>query len=408
MNDPLSLTRIIDIDRLVEVQEKLANLMGVSVVTVDKDGTPISRLNNFSPVCQLVRSTELGMSRCIECDRQAIRRSLAEGRSISYNCHVGLKDCCVPIIVNGEAIGAVLGGQVLLSENDECLVDVEAVAQEFNLPRAKLEEAIEKIPVVAPDYLHVCIEVYEIVANYSKEMGLKHLAQQELLEETQEKLEYEKRAKHAELKSIEAQINPHFLFNTLNSIARMAMFEAADVTEEMIYNLSDLLRYNLKQKDDFPSIEQEIKNIHRYLSLQKMRYQDRLEYTIVVDPGVKNYLVPAMIVQPIVENAIIHGLEPLSQGGLLEISVKKQAENIHIFVKDTGVGFTESKKREVLATHSSEEKGLGFLNSHLRIQDIFGKEFGAFIDSDDRFSTIIEIVFPAITFKEKIKKGVRV
>lgn len=405
MSEQLSIKEIIDIDRLIAVQEKLADLTGISVVTVDRDGTPISRLNNFSPVCQLVRSTSLGMDRCIECDRQAIKRALAAERSISYNCHVGLKDCCVPIVVKGEVIGAVLGGQVLLSENDECLIDVDAVSEEFAVPKEKLREAISKIPVVAPEYLQMCIEVYELVANYSKEMGLKYLAQQQVLEETREKMEYENRAKYAELKSIEAQINPHFLFNTLNSIARMAMFESATVTEEMIFNLSDLLRYNLKQKDDFPEIEQEIKNIHRYLLLQKMRYQERLEYSISVDEGLENYLVPAMIIQPIVENAIIHGLEPLSEGGRLEIIVKKYGDDLHIYVKDTGVGFTAAKKKEVLATHSSEEKGLGFLNSHLRIQDIFGKQYGAFIEEDEQFSTIIKIIFPAITYKEKIKKG---
>ncbi|MEQ2466048.1 sensor histidine kinase [Niallia hominis] len=404
MND-ISLQDIIDVDRLAEVQEKLSDMMSVSAVTVDRDGTPISNLNNFSPLCQLIRSTEKGQERCILCDKKACELAIHLGAAISYDCHIGLKDCCAPIVVDNVMVGAVLGGQVLLNDAklEDNIQNLMKLEKEFDLPHEELINAIDKIPVVKFDYLKKCLDLYKLIANYSKEMGLKYLAQQKLLDETQKKLEFEQRAKYAELKSIEAQINPHFLFNTLNSIARMAMFEEANDTEEMIFNLSDLLRYNLRQINEFPTLHTEMENIRRYLLLQKVRYQDRLNYSILLDSKLEKFLIPSMILQPLVENAIIHGLEPLSYGGRLEIECLEVDDQLKILIKDTGIGIPESKKATLLDSNCFNGH-LGVMNSHLRIQDYFGKVYGLKLMNNDQYTTIIELTFPKITTKAQIRK----
>ncbi|WP_440897506.1 sensor histidine kinase [Amphibacillus sp. Q70] len=394
-----TLQEVINIDILADVQKKMSNLVGISVVTVDHQGRPVGDLNNFTPFCQLVRSSQVGSKKCIECDALAEKRAFHNRKPMIYDCHYGLKDCCVPIIVDDKLLGAVLGGQVLVhdasSENPKEKFDVEQLSEELHIPKAQLEEAIEQIVVVEYDYLIECVDFYQVLANHFKEMGLKSIAQNQLLEESREKLEYEKRAKYAELKTIEAQINPHFLFNTLNSIARIAMMENADHTEEMIFNLSDLLRYNLKQIEEFPTIGDEIENIKRYLFIQKTRYQSRLTYNISVDSELLNYCLPSMILQPIVENAIIHGLEPLAKGGEVYISVRKQGNDIIIAVHDTGIGFDQHTFESLLDVDQNAPTGLGVINSHLRLKDYFGERYGLFYTQKDGYKTVAEITFPA-------------
>lgn len=407
--DDLTLTDVIDVEVLVDVQRKLANLVGISVVTADAKGKPVGTLNNFSPFCQLIRSSKIGNERCIKCDALAEKRAYERRKPIIDDCHMGLKDCCVPIIVEDKLLGGVLGGQVLVEGEDDPKekFDIPQIAEDLDLDEADLKAAIEEIKVVDPQYLKDCIDFYVVLANFFTEMGIKSLTQQLLLEETQKKLDYERRLKIAKLKTVEAQVNPHFLFNTLNSIARVAMLEDATETEELIYNLSDLLRYNLKQSEEFPMIRNEIKNIKRYLSIQKVRYGDRLNYEINIPEQVMDYCIPSMILQPIVENSIIHGIEPVADGGSIEISAKKVNDNIFILIKDTGVGFNKLKALQIISGNESESKnGIGFKNTHLRLQNYFGENFGLNILDDPSYSTTIEISLPAFTnyqqYKEKV------
>ncbi|MBO1305657.1 PocR ligand-binding domain-containing protein [Enterococcus sp. 669A] len=407
--EKLHLTDVIDIDLLQNVQDKLSKLVNVSVVTVDSEGNPVGDLNNFTPFCDLVRSSNVGAQQCIACDAQAEKKSFLENRSITYDCHLGLKDCCVPIIVDGELLGAVLGAQVLIKdpnseEDPRKKFNVPELAAQLEVTESKLQEAIDQLAIVEESYLQDCVDLYELIANYLKEMGLKSIAQKQFVQEYQEKLAYEKRLKSAELKTIEAQINPHFLFNTLNTIARIAMKENAEDTEEMIYNLSDLLRYNLRQTEEFPTLESELANIKRYLYIQKTRYQDRLNYTIDVPDELLQCCIPNMIMQPIVENAIIHGIEPLLKGGQVAVSVTKEDDSIIVDVSDTGVGMSEFIKSTILDYSASKKHpGLGVNNSHLRLKDYFGEGYGLVLEKKEGFATTVKIIFPAFTDIRQLK-----
>ena len=410
-NENLHLTDVIDIDLLHNVQDKLSSLVDVSVVTVDSEGKPVGDLNNFTPFCDLVRSSKNGSKLCIACDARAEKRSFADRKSITYDCHLGLKDCCVPIIVDEKLLGAVLGGQVLIKEpNSEKdprdKFDVHKMASELEVSEERLQNVIDQIAVVEEKYLQDCVDLYELIANYLKEMGLKSIAQKQFVEEYQEKLAFEKRLKNAELKTIEAQINPHFLFNTLNTIARIALKENAEDTEEMIHTLSDLLRYNLRQVEEFPTLKNELANIKRYLYIQKTRYQNRLDYSIEVSDEVLSYCIPNMIMQPIVENSIIHGIEPLLSGGKVLISIKKESDIVIVEVSDTGVGMSAEVQANLLnSTSGKRHHGLGVNNSHLRLKDYFGDNYGLQIEKRRGYSTTVKIVFPAFTDIRQLQRG---
>lgn len=410
-SEELHLVDVIDISVLQSVQNKLAKLVGISVVTVDDEGHPVGNMNNFTPFCGLVRSTKIGSQKCINCDAAAEIKSFNLNKSIVYDCSFGLKDCCVPIIVNNKLLGAVLGGQVLVRDSYEGdpreSIDVKKIADELHISQSKVQKAVDSIAVVEEKYLQDCIEFYELIANYLVEMGLKSIAQQQLINESKAKIEFEKRMKNAELKTIEAQINPHFLFNTLNTIARIALTEEAEVTEDMIYNLSDLLRYNLRQTEEFPTIEAELSNIKRYLAIQKTRYQERLDYDISIPHDMLTYCIPNMILQPIVENAIIHGIEPLLNGGKVSITASMKDDVVRLDISDTGVGVSEEIKKDILdPINHHKNPGLGVNNSHLRLKDYFGNVYGLSFEEIPGYSTTVRISFPAFHDIKQLKREV--
>lgn len=206
---------------------------------------------------------------------------------------------------------------------------------------------------------------------------------------------YEERKKSdlAKLKTLESQMNPHFIFNTLNSINRMAFFEDAPKTEEMLYTLSDFLRYNLKDFEEFPSLKKEIENIKRYLFIQEIRFGERLKYSINIDNKLLDYRIPSMMIQPLVENAIIHGIQPKAKGGIINIDIEKNEDNILVKIIDTGIGM-DCKKIDSLLKDNSRDVGLGISNSNNRIKSYFGEEYGLDIISEMDNKTIVQIRIP--------------
>lgn len=147
--------------------------------------------------------------------------------------------------------------------------------------------------------------------------------------------------RETEYKALQAQINPHFLFNCLDTISLTALTEGAEETQELIFALSDLLRNLLKHTEEVITLREEMKYVEDYLFLQKARFADRIQVVTQVDEGVWNARIPKFILQPLVENAVVHGLEPSLTGGTLTITAGKDEKNdLVITVADTGVAWT--------------------------------------------------------------------
>ena len=158
-----------------------------------------------------------------------------------------------------------------------------------------------------------------------------------------EKLEAEKRLEAMKLEVLKNQVNPHFLFNTLNVIGGMAMLENAETTEKMIMALSNLFRYNLKNPDPEAILTQELNVVKDYMYIQQMRFGERISYSIRCEVDTNTVLIPTFTFQPLVENAIIHGLSPKEEGGKIYIRVwSREGENMITF-HDTGIGMSEEK-----------------------------------------------------------------
>ena len=197
--------------------------------------------------------------------------------------------------------------------------------------------------------------------------------------ETQEKLKLENELRQAALKNelaaIKAQLNPHFLYNVFNTISASIPAEN-EKTRHMIAQLSDLFRYQLKAtKEDLVTIEEELEFVTNYLQLEKARFEERLHVDIDVEESLLQEKIPPMLLQPIVENAIKHGLSSIIEGGSISISIYKENEKLHFEIADTGIG--------VLDKNSLLNKGIGLTNTQLRLEKNYNSTL-KFIDNQPK------------------------
>ncbi len=223
----------------------------------------------------------------------------------------------------------------------------------------------------------------------------KRLAQIKLHEEALEKIEVEKRLESMKLELLKSQINPHFLFNTLNVIAGMANLEEAATTEKMITALSGLFRYNLKTHEVEVQLARELKVAEDYMYLQQMRFGSRISYEtdIRVD---ENVLVPAFMLQPLVENAILHGAACKEDSTRIKVRIWENEEYLKIAVIDSGAGIEREelkalRKRVVMDDY--KHNGIGVGNIYKRIMSMYeGSTFNIY--SIYRKGTLVKICIP--------------
>jgi sensor histidine kinase YesM len=176
--------------------------------------------------------------------------------------------------------------------------------------------------------------------------------------------ELEARLAQAKLQALHMQLQPHFLFNTLNAIS-MLVHKDPHAADEMIANLSDLLRASLNTRSPEITLSQEMELVDKYLAIQQVRFADRLTIRKNLEAGALQQRVPALILQPLIENAVKHGLEPKPGPGKLEIHAAVQDGCLRIRVEDDGVG---------TANQGSENHGIGLANTRDRLRELYGPE----------------------------------
>lgn len=188
----------------------------------------------------------------------------------------------------------------------------------------------------------------------------------------------------AQMKSLQMQINPHFLYNTLDTINWMARMKQADEVGDMAAALGNMMRYSLAKKS-FATLEEEIKNLKDYLFIQNFRYGDKMRAEIKIADDLMHYYIPKLLIQPILENAIVHGIEDKLDKGYITIAAWQQNNDLYIQVEDDGVGMTEVAIAQILnEDYAPKKKGhtsIGIVNVNRRIQMIYGPDYGLLIQS---------------------------
>ena len=211
--------------------------------------------------------------------------------------------------------------------------------------------------------------------------------------------------KQAEIKALQNQINPHFLYNTLDCIRGMAIEQGADNIEEMTRALSGMFRYSISRKGKTKALmEEELANVNNYLRIQQYRFRNKINITETIDPAAKKCCVPKLLIQPIVENAVFYGLEPKTGERNLNIEAYCTGKKLIVKVEDNGVGMSFDKLRTIndamCSGVSIGDNGrgtqLGIVNVNERLRLLYGEEFGLRIFRGPNVGTTIEMVLPII------------
>jgi len=209
----------------------------------------------------------------------------------------------------------------------------------------------------------------------------------------------QKRKREAELKTLQAQIKPHFLYNTLYTIQWMAGEHGAQEVVRIVGALANLFRIGLSKGKEMIPVHEELEHVRSYLMIQKARYEDKLIYEINYEEEILNYRVLKLILQPLVENAIYHGIHAKRGGGTIKITARMDKEKLYFSVADDGIGMTEEKLAELRKSLDSQHgeaarTGFGIFNVNERIRLSFGSEYGLQYTSVAQEGTKVEIWHP--------------
>lgn len=213
----------------------------------------------------------------------------------------------------------------------------------------------------------------------------------------QENTEQQEAKRKSELKALQMQINPHFLYNTLDSIIWMAEGRKEQEVITMVSSLARLFRISISKGREIIDIGSEVEHVGHYLTIQKIRYKDKLDYEIDVDQDIKRFKTVKIILQPLVENAIYHGIKNKSSPGKVTIRGRRTDRGIELSVSDDGIGMSwETMARLSGAASDDAKRGLGVRNVDERIKLYFGKQYGLDFESAEDKGTTVFIRLPAI------------
>lgn len=242
----------------------------------------------------------------------------------------------------------------------------------------------EDVEVYSQDELSIMANAFNAmkhsIRNYIKELHNKADTESQLLEQQIENLRMQSLLADAEMKALQMQINPHFLFNTLNAGVQLAMIEGADRTSTFLDNMAKIFRYNVKSLDRKVRIKDEIDTIKAYENLFFVRFGDIMKFEYDIDESLLDIDVPPLIIQPLVENATIHGIGNLERGGVINISLYKSGGTARIGVRDNGAGMSEETRQKILKCQrfdsgiSGHMTGIGIYNVVQRLRLFFNCE----------------------------------
>lgn len=406
----IQITDIFEPIFLQHLQDSFSEATGLAAIFVDYLGNPIVKYSNFTEHCLAVRKLPGCLDYCMHSDAHGGLESAKKGEPAIYVCHAGLVDLAVPIMVKGKYIGAILAGQVRIPEEEMKTLPIGAPGKITNYYNdAEITKLRNKTTFTTLDRVRAAGRLLFYLTNYLVDRQLMTVMQRELhdtnlelMEEVKQRSEAEAALKESELRAIQAQINPHFFFNVLNTIGLLAMGEGATKTQEMIYRFSDLLRYTLgKSQNDFVTLKEELEHTKNYLYIQKVRHGDRLRYDFDVDEELYNIMCPFMTVQPFVENAIKYAVEPSKDGAHIDITAHREGDDVVLHIIDDGVGISEARIDELMDSDkpikSKKGTGIGVRNANKRLKYYYGPDHGISFDRHRERGTDVIIKIPVKT-----------
>lgn len=267
------------------------------------------------------------------------------------------------------------------------------LSREITKPLRRLSESMSRVEKGEFDRANVDVTMENEIGSLGKSYNLMTERIHTLMEEN---VYEQKQKRKSELKALQAQINPHFLYNTLDSIIWMSEAGQSDEVVEMTSALAKLLRQSISNDHEQVELGQEMEYVKNYLTIQKMRYQDKLEYTIEVDPQVRHVMIVKLVLQPIVENAIYHGIKYKGSKGTLRIRAFAESEDVCIVIEDNGIGMDDTALNIIFDETQKihKQNGVGVPNVQKRLKLYYGDKYGITYESKVGIGTRATIRIP--------------
>ncbi|OHE71831.1 MAG: histidine kinase, partial [Treponema sp. RIFOXYC1_FULL_61_9] len=266
------------------------------------------------------------------------------------------------------------------------------IARSISRPIKSLRASMRAVELGDFD-IRVDIQSDDEIGELGKDFNIMIAKIRELIRLNTQQQELKRRS---ELKALQMQINPHFLYNTLDSIIWMAEGRKEEEVITMVSALAKLFRLGISKGQEIIPIGQEIEHVESYLTIQKIRYKDKLDYEISVDPEIRRFRTVKLILQPLVENAIYHGIKNKAEAGKIVVSGRRTETGVELAVSDDGVGMGAEQLQSLLSRSSEPNgNGLGVRNVDERIKLYFGDEYGLMYESAEDEGTTVRVRLPA-------------
>lgn len=278
-------------------------------------------------------------------------------------------------------------------------------AEEISSGNFKVEEVLSE----SNDELQIISRVFNRMSHnihgLFNEIQEKAKLERELKEEKMRNLEVTNLLRESEIRILQAQMNPHFLYNTLNAISQVAILEDATETGDLIKAVARLLRYNLRSLDRPVTVKDEVDNIKEYIYIMGVRYGERIQCKLSISGDLEKYLIPCMILQPLIENSYLHGVAGLTKRkGKILVTIQDEGRELRVLISDNGVGVTPEKLKQVLTQDGFEfgnngkgdSTGLGLVNIRKRLLLFYRRSDLFEISSSPGIGTQVTLTLPLV------------
>ena len=389
-----SLNSIVTEEFQKELLDPFAFATGFGCVVTDAEGNHVGNCSNFCRFCQKINETKEGAHYCALSNNHAIQLALKEKKPSIYICHAGLVNIEIPLIYNGNCVGAVTAGQVLCQEENAYPQD--QIASQINwLSDPELAAYYGEIEVMSRQKIEATTAALSNLTHYVVQKLAYSQVQEQLAKKSEELLIAENQLKQAKLDALQKQVTPHFIFNVLNSVSRLLSMKEYDTAKLMLHSFTQMMRYTLSNLQSSVFLEKELEYIKNYLAIQKIRFGDCIDYQIICDPAMKSMRIPFFSLQPLVENSIEHGLLPKENGGKLTITCSRKNGCDTIVISDNGVGLSPQKlallRESLTACTDTSGQHVGLQNCYRRFQLLFDQNLSFTLSSTEKSGTEITI-----------------
>jgi len=253
-------------------------------------------------------------------------------------------------------------------------------------------EAIGKGSLSVREPIQADVEEIQLLSD-----GIENMVER-LIKQIEKNTQQEKQRRRTEFALLQSQINPHFLYNTLDTIVWLIESEEISEAVRMVASLSNYFRFSLSRGKNVISIEEEEQHIRSYLEIQQMRYRDLMDYEIDIPEHLKKYILPKLTLQPLVENALYHGIKNRRRKGIIRLTGREENGCVILEVADDGRGMTKERLEQVRSSLTDgKSQGFGLRTVHQRIQILFGGQYGLTLVSTLDVGTKVIVTIPMKT-----------